>query len=77
MRTLHKRLTSTVFESKGSFQAGFRNPTLLETSVRMRYFGCFSVSYWLTPLSIASMASMYSLYTLSQSVCTFSSSGDA
>lgn len=51
------RLTSTVFESKGSFQAGLSQPTLAERSVRLRYLGVISRGYWDTPLSTPSIPS--------------------
>ena len=54
------RLTSRVFESKGSFQAGFSHPTLAERSVRLRYLGAISRGYWETPLSTPSIASINS-----------------
>ena len=53
-------LTSTVFESKGSFQAGLSQPTRAARSVRLRYLGVISLGYWETPLSTPSMASMNS-----------------
>ena len=53
-------LTSRVFASKGSFQAGFSHPTLAERSVRLRYLGAISRGYWETPLSTPSIASINS-----------------
>lgn len=54
------QLTSTTCASTDWFQAGFRWPTLAETSVLTRYRGEASVEYWEIPLSIASIASINS-----------------
>lgn len=61
---LNIHLTSKVFESKGSFQAGFSQPTLAERSVRLRYLGAMSEGYWETPLSTPSIASTNSYVSL-------------
>ena len=53
-------LTSSVFESNGSFQAGLSQPTLADRSVRLRYLGVMSRGYCETPLSIPSIPSMNS-----------------
>lgn len=65
---LNVYLTSRVFESKGSFQAGFSQPTLAERSVRLRYLGAISEGYWETPLSTPSIASTNS-YALPVNRC--------
>lgn len=52
--------TSTPAESTDWFHRGFRWPTRLERSVRLRYAGAISCGYWSTPLSIPSIASIKS-----------------